>query len=603
MLTAQRRRLKADADTATARAVFEGCACRRCAVCDRRLPPPFAAAVSTRRLPFFGTRLLQRPNWVMLQDVRFALRAIRRAPFFFAGAALILALGIGLSTATFEIFYTVLLEPLPVQDQNQLVALAGDLQGSRLPVFPLHRRLLRAFQRETRTLSGVAGIAYDGPWAWYVRDPSDAHSVTRLHSSVVTANFFGVLGARAEIGRTLLPQDDAPGARKVVVISHELWQRQYGGDARVLGQRVIDQSSGTVYEIVGVMPPGFALERGADTWRALDALFPVLADSDLDSPFAMVRIVGRLAPGATAGAARAEVASFLRRAWSARNPAIAERLTATMHLLPTEVFGDVRPALRLVATAIALLLLIACVNVANLLLIRGAARRSELAIRTTLGATRARLMRQLVAEGIVLALAGGAAGLIVAGLALSGVVAFASAYVPRAAQARVDGVTVAAAAGISAISVLLSVVGPALTVSAGELFALVRSGAAAVIGSRRSGRARRGLVSVQIALAFVVLTMAGLLGRSLERVQALDLGFAIDHLDVIELNPADGAHATSASVNAMVDALRARVASLPGVATVAGAIQTPLSSAGIDGFVTAEGEPEAKLGSEPVVTL
>ncbi|MGH7618095.1 MAG: ABC transporter permease, partial [Gemmatimonadaceae bacterium] len=485
-----------------------------------------------------------------MEDIRFALRAMRRAPGFFAGAVLILALGIGLSTAAFEIFYAVLVRPLPVREQARLVALAGDLPGSRLPLFPMKRRLVRAFAREMRTLTEVAGIAYDGPWEWKVRDPADDHQTVVLHSSVVTGNFFQVLGARAEIGRTLLPQDDARGAKKVVVISHDLWQREYGGDAGVLGRRVLDQGSGDAYEIVGVLPAGLALERGADTWRTLDTVFPILADSDLDSRFALMRLVGRLAPGATPAASGAELAAFLRREWRAQNPAMASRLTATAHPLTDDVVGDVRPALRIVSAAVALLLLIACVNVANLLLIRGARRRAELAVRASLGASRSRLIRQLVVEGVVLVALGAIVGVSIAAGALAAAGTALSAYLPRVAEARVEGVTVAAAAIVAAIAVLVSVVGPALTVSSSELFSLVRSGAASVTGSRRARLARRALVVVQVALAMVVVAAAGLLGESLRHLQRVQLGFAVDRLDVIEVVPRNDAQQSAATINA-----------------------------------------------------
>ncbi len=539
----------------------------------------------------------------MLDDLRSALRAMRRAPAFFAGAVLILAFGIGLSTAAFEIFYTVLLRPLPVREQERLVTLAGDLPGSRLALFPMKRRLVQRFERETRTLTEVAGIAYDGPWEWKVRDPADEHQTIALHSSVVTGNFFQVLGARAEVGRLLVPQDDARGAKKVVVISHELWQREYGGDAGAIGRRVLDQSSGDAYEIVGVVPAGLGFERGADTWRTLDAQFPILADSDLDSRFAEERLVGRLAPGATPTAAAAELAAFLRREWSGQNPAMASRLTATVQPLADEVVGDVRPALRIASAAVALLLLIACVNVANLLLIRGARRRSELAVRAAIGASRGRLIRQLVIEGAVLVVLGAIVGVSIAGTALAAIAAAMSAYMPRVADARVEGVTVAAAAIIALVAVTVSTVGPALTVSSGELFSLVRSGAASVTGSRRARHARQGLVVVQVALALVVVAAAGLLVESLQQLQRLQLGFAIDQLGVVEVSPKNDAHQSAAMINATMDRLRARLANLPGVASVATAIQTPFSTAGIDGFLTAEGEPESERGTDPVVTL
>jgi predicted permease len=538
----------------------------------------------------------------MISDIRIALRGWRRNPMFCLGAVSILALGIGLSTAAFEAFNVVLLTPLSGRDQERLVVLAGDLRGSRLPAFPLHRRSIRRFASSSKTLSDVAGVAYDGPWDWHVRDATDGHQSILFHSSAVTGNFFSVLGAKAELGRTLEPRDDALGAEKVIVLSHELWQRQYGGDPDVLGRRVVDQQSGAAYKVVGVMPAGFVLEQGADNWRALDAIFPIRADSDLDSPFALMRIVGRLAPGATPGAARAELSSFLRRDWQDRNPSVAAKLSASVHSVTDEVVGDVRPGLRVLGIVVCLLLLVACVNVANLLLVRGATRQPEFAVRASLGANRGRLVRLLLVEGILLVVCAMLVGVAIASLAISALAASASQYVPRLADARPSATTLVAAALIAGVTVALSVVGPALSASSGDLFLLMRSGAPSVTRSRRSRAARHALVIVQFALALTAVVTGGLLVRSLERLQHLNLGFNADRLAVVEVE-LTGPDRPTVSTTASMDQLRARVAALPGVTDVAEAIQTPLSTVGIDSFLTAEGEPESKLGTDPTVTL
>ena len=252
-----------------------------------------------------------------------------------------------------------------------------------------------------------------------------------LRASVVTANLFEVLGVKPIVGRALRSQDDETGAAKVMVISRELWRREYGEDPRVVGKQLVDQTSGAAYTIVGVMPEGLSFERGADLWRPLNAQFPILADSDFDSLFGMVRVVGRLAPGASLGAARDEFAAFHARAMTAKNPTLAGHLSAVAHPLTDEVVGDVRPALRIIAAAVALLLLITCVNVAGLMLIRASGRMPELAVRASLGATRGRIVRQLVIEGTVLAAVGCTAGVIVAGAALRGLVALAPVQLPR----------------------------------------------------------------------------------------------------------------------------------------------------------------------------
>ena len=539
----------------------------------------------------------------LLQDVRFALRGMRRSPGFFAGAALILALGIGLSTATFDVFYTVLVRRLPIVDQDRLGVLVGQLADARTQLIPPSRRQLADFRRETQTLSGVAGVGWDGPWSWYVRDPNDSRHAIIVPSSVVTANLFDVLGVKPIIGRTLRPQDDDVGAPKVLVISRELWRREYGDDPHVLGKRLVDQSSGTPYTIVGVMPEGLSFERGAELWRPLNAQFPIRADSDLDSPFGAVRVVGRLAPGASLGAARDEFARFFARAMTTRNPALAGRISAVAHPLAEEVMGDVRPALRIIAAAVALLLLITCVNVASLMLIRASGRVSELAVRASLGATRGRIVRQLVIEGIVLALVGGILGIVVAGGALRGLIALSPTQLPRITSVRLDPTTLGVAIALSLMTVVVFAVGPALSVSSGDLFAFVRSGARSLTGSRRSRRGRNALVVVQFALTLVVLTGAGLLARSLERMQRLDLGFDEQRLAVVELRFNEDGRTTVATINDIIDRLRARLGAMNGVASIAAAIQTPFQSVGIDGWVSAEGESSTQHAGDPFVDL
>ena len=539
----------------------------------------------------------------LIQDVRFALRGMRRSPAFFAGAALILALGIGLSTATFGVFYSVLVRPLPVVDQNRLAIFVGQLADARTQLIPPTRGQLADFRRETRTLSAVAGVGWDGPWSWYVRDPDDSRRAIILRASVVTANLFDVLGVKPVIGRTLRPQDDELGAARVLVISRELWRREYGDDPRVLGKQLVDQSSGAAYTIVGVMPEGLSFERGAELWRPLNAQFPIRADSDLDSPYGAVRVVGRLARGASLGAARDEFAAYFSRAMAARNPALRGRISADAHALTDEIVGDVRPALRIIAAAVALLLLISCVNVASLMLIRASGRVSELAVRASLGATRGRIVAQLVIEGVVLAVVGGVAGVFVAGTSLRGLVALAPAQLPRVTNVRLDATTLVAAIAISLLTVMVFAVGPALSVSSGDLFAFVRSGSRSVTGSRRSRRGRNALVVVQFALTLVVLTGAGLLARSLERMQRLDLGFDESHLALVELRFTQDDRTTVLTINDIVDKLRARLAGVAGVRSVAAAIQTPFVNGGIDAWVSAEGESSTRHAGDPFVDL
>lgn len=548
---------------------------------------------------------MHRPEWPsdVSRDLRVALRAFHRAPFFYGAAALILGLGIGLSTATFSVFRSVLLNPLPVADQERLVVLMGAMPGQRGQALPVSRRMLNDFARTTATLNGVAGVGFDGPWTWYVRDHADARRSVQLRASVVTGNFFDVLRVRPELGRTLHSPDDALGAPRVAVVSHELWVRDYGGARSVLGATLVDQSTNEPYTIVGVMPPGLAFERGADVWRPINAQFPIRGDSDLDNRFAMLRVVGRLAPRVTMESARQEFAGFMQRAMRERNPGLAPTLGANVHALTEEVVGDVRPVLAIISAAVAILLVIACLNVANLMLIRATSRTSELAIRAALGASRARITAQFLTEGLALAAIAGALGVMIAVGALRIVIALAPAGVPRIGEAGLNGPTLAAGVVTSLFTVLIFALGPALGVSSDELHAFVRSGARTLTASRRGRVRRQMLVVAQVALAVLVVTSAALLARTLDRLQHDRLGFDPEHLTAIEVRVSQDAHYTAAALNDLMDRLAVRAAALPNVASVSAAITTPFTNDAIIGWVSAQGESEAQHATDPYSDL
>jgi len=548
---------------------------------------------------------MYRHDWLsdVARDGRVALRAFRRAPFFYGSAAAILGLGIGLSTATFSVFRSVLLNPLPVVEQNRLIVLMGAMPGERGQTLPVSRRMLKDFARTTMTLVGVAGVAYDGPWTWYVRDPADIRRSVQLRASVVTGNFFDVLGVRPELGRTLRPQDDALGAPRVAVISHELWLREYGGERSAIGAKLADQSTGNEYTIVGVIPPGLAFERGAELWRPINAQFPVRADSDLDNRFAMLRVVGRLAPQATMASARREFAGFMQRTMHERNPTLAPTLGADVHPLTEEVVGDVRPVLMIISAAVAILLIIACLNVANLMLIRASSRTSELAIRAALGASRSRIMRQFLTEGLALAAVGGALGVVIAAGALRVVTALAPAGVPRIAEAGLNGPTLGAGVAVSLFTVLIFALGPAFGISSKDLHAFVRSGARTLTSSRRGRVRRQALVVAQVALAVVVVTSAALLARTLDRLQHDRLGFDPRHLIAVEVRVPQDTRYSAAVLNDLMDRLAKRASALPGVTSVSAGITTPFAHDAITGWVSAQGESDSEHANDPYSDL
>src|SRR2546428_4181601 len=356
----------------------------------------------------------------MRGDVRHALRTLRNAKGFAAVAILTLALGIGLATAVFTVADALLLRRLPIRDQDRLVVLWGQAPDRGFD-YPFTLDEAREFVRRTRSLTQVAFFGYEGAWPRSIRD---GERISRLRGALVSGEFFDVLGAQPVLGRALHAGDDVVGAAPVVVLSHGIWQRQFGGDAKVLGRQIVTYGTGVAYTIVGVMPQGLDYPRGPDI---LAPLVPARTRPGTDSTVADVEVIGRLRPGAIATQARDELTAFLRRAeaspWQ-------RDMHGVVHALPGLVLGETRPALIAFAAAAGLLLLITCINVANLLLVRGLARLREIAVRSALGAGRGQVIVQLLTEDALLALAGGALGVAVAAGAFRSFGAFPPARVP-----------------------------------------------------------------------------------------------------------------------------------------------------------------------------
>ena len=350
----------------------------------------------------------------LAQDLRFALRALRHSPGFALTAVLTLGLGIGLATAVFTVADALLLRRLPVRDQDRVVVLWGEGRDGAF-AYPLGLDDAHEFARQSRSLAQVAFVSYYGAFPKPIRN---GDQVSRLSRALVSGDFFDVLGARPALGRGLRAADDVRGAAPVLVLGYAAWQRRFGGNPQVLGQHVLIYDDSVAYTIVGVMPQGLDYPRGTDFWApVVPSTFPK-----------ELYVIGRLAPGATPANARDEMTAFFGRAGAAP---WQRDLHGVVHTLPRLVLGDVRPALIVFTAAAGLLLLITCVNVANLLLVRGLARVREIAVRSALGADRARLIVQLLAESLLLAVAGGALGIAVAGAAVRLFVAFAPAGLPR----------------------------------------------------------------------------------------------------------------------------------------------------------------------------
>ncbi|MBA2245656.1 MAG: ABC transporter permease, partial [Gemmatimonadetes bacterium] len=434
-------------------------------------------------------------------------------------------------------------------------------------------------------------VAYHGTSEQVLRD---AGRPLTLSATWVTGDFFPLLGVAPVLGRTLRPSDDVPGAEPVMVIGYGLWQRYFGGDASAIGRSL--EWNGKRFTVVGVLPRGFEYPKGAEVWVPVLPDFPATLEAQASPSEIMVfNLVGRLLPGASVREASDDYAAFLRASDAQRPPALRE-MRPVLTPLPRLIKGDARATLWAAAAAVGLLLLIACVNVANLLLIRGSARTQELAIRSALGAGKRRLIRQLLTESAVLALLGGVLGILIAIAAVRVLVALAPPGLPRREMIEVDPRVLLFALAITTAAALLSGLLPALLTAAGNLSVWLRGGHRTASASRGVQALRHGLVIGQISLAIVVVVGAGLLVRSLLALQSVELGFNEERLLVVETTfPPDLLPERSGQV-ALQEEMVARVGAIPGVISAASLPRPPFSEqGGWTAMYTGEGQtPEAQ---------
>lgn len=518
------------------------------------------------------------------QHVRLALRGVRRAPAFAASVVGILALGIGMAVAMATVFDAVLRRPLPVRDEGALTVL-WTYHDPAVELTPTLDQV-RTFARETRTLAAVAATAH---WGANEQPMTDGDRALLLRRGMVTGNFFAVLGARSALGRLLRPEDEAKGAPKVLVLSHAAWRRHFGADPGVVGRRLVEPYLRDVYTVVGVAPPGLDYPVGADYWM------PMWAEAGMQEVF----VVGRLAPGATRPAAAGELLAAMRRLAPQKN------LTgATAQPFADVIVGDVRPALVVLTAAVALLLAITCVNVGGLLLVRAAARGRELAVRRAIGARPGDLVRQLGTESALLGLVGGALGLALAEGLRRALLALAPAELPRLDVLALAGTPVRLALAVTLGTVVVVGLFPALVAAGVAPMAALRRDARAGEGSRRGSAVRRALVGAQVALAVVLLAGAGLLGRSLARLEQLDLGYAPEHLAIAAVSWDVPRERDFAERLAWGRQVTEALAATPGVRAATPILVPPFSGANVwRGRFVAEGRGEVARDAAPFLPI
>jgi putative ABC transport system permease protein len=508
----------------------------------------------------------------MIHDLRYALRSLLKSPGFTLVAVLILALGIGANTAIFSVVEAVLLRSLPFPEAERLVDIKLAQEAYRRPGGGGGTSPLAAYDRWRTAGQDFADMAtYRGGSPIL----SGLGAAERLRSWSVSANFFSLLGARPLIGRALVSDDDRPGAAPVVVLSHAFWQSRLGGDQKLVGRTItLDTTS---YMVVGVMPRDFSYPAGASMWSNLGALL-----SGPDGPGRARQfgfwVIGRLRPDVTPARAQSDLDVIQRRAWS-NDPSSAGWLPV-VNPLRDYLVGPVRTSLLIMLGAVGLVLLVACANVASLLLARATARWREVAIRVALGAGRIRVLRETLTESVVLGFLGGAAGLLLALWGVPALVTLAGAELPRFAQVSVDGRVLALCFGAGAIAGFLAGLGPALRAARGAPADVLRAAGTDAIRSGTS-RALDALVVVQVALTMVLLAGAGLLTRSFTRLTTLDPGFEPTQVVVAQLQLPAAQFTSDAQRVAYVEQALDRVRAMPGATDAAVASGIPLAGGAI----------------------
>ena len=521
------------------------------------------------------------------QDIRFGLRMLRKNPAFTGVAVLALALGIGANTAMFSVIEAVLLRPLPYSNADSLVRVASTWErGGVMTTFSSSPPDFFDWRDQNRSFASM--------FAYYMGENAltGRGEAKRVRAVMATAEIFSTLEARPALGRRFLAEENRKGANHVVVLSHGLWQAEFGGAAEALGKTI--ELDSEPYTIIGVMPAEFQFPVTGS-----DAYVPIGFDEKVVTQRGAhyLRVLGRLKSGVSLAQANDDLGGImaeLRRLYPDKDDKWSVRADRWSSALVEEI----RPALLVLLGAVGLVMLIACANISNLLLARAAVRHREMAMRRALGAGRLRLVRQMLTEGLLLALLAGAASLLLAHWALLSIVSFGPKDIPRLASVGLHGAVLGFTLGVSVASALLFGLIPALRSSAQEASCLVKSAAS----SGEAGRARNALLIGEVALSMMLLAGAGLLIRSFIGLRSLNPGFDPHGVVTLNIGVPDAHYKNSAALQSYWDVVLAKLRALPSVTSVALVNELPMSgddfssSFRVEGRTVAEkDEPSAEL--------
>lgn len=534
-----------------------------------------------------------------MNDLRYAIRQLIKSPGFTIVAVITLALGIGANSAIFSVIDTVLLRSLPFPSPDRLA-----MVWAKSPQHPGEDRQVHSYpdyldlRAQNRTFSALA--AYTGASAIW----GSGENAEDVPGVAATSDIFAVLATPPLLGRGFSPEDDKAEAARVVVIGYSFWQRRFAGDPKIIGRQVT--LAGKPYTVTGVMPKGWKFPIGSEKVDYVAPLVPMFSGS---TPNYMMRrgahflpVVGRLKPGVDLKTATADlqtIAAQLAKQYPDTDAGRTERAVA----LQSDLVGDVRPALLVLVAAVALVLLIACANVANLFLARAATREREIAIRTALGASRLQIVRQLLIETSLLALLGGVAGLLLAWWSTDVLVAMGPSDIPRLNEIQVNGAVIAFTFGIAFLTSLIFGLVPALQASRPQVEQSLRETSRGSTGGVRSHRLRFAFVVSQFALSLVLLVGAGLLIRSFAQLRAVKPGFEPHGVITFWQALPKARYGGVDQQTQFFDKLLARLTALPGIEDAG--IVSPLPFSGNDQgrTFTIVGQPAPQQGMEPSASL
>ncbi|MGH9864577.1 MAG: ABC transporter permease, partial [Candidatus Acidiferrales bacterium] len=536
----------------------------------------------------------------LLQDLRYAARLLAKSPGFAAVAILTLALGIGANTAIFTVADALLLKPLPYSDPQHLVLVYATRDADRTAVGPFSHPRFELLRQRVRSLSSFAVFTFDRFNLTGRGEPR------QIPSARVSWSFFNVLGVRPVLGRTFLPDEDQPGGNRVAVISHGFWLREFGGARNTIGQRLaLDSQS---YTIIGILPGDFSFQPlGNDIpiWIPREFELNLATPAHIQRGVGYLNGVGRLAPGVTLENAQGEM-DVLDKEYRRDNPEKPDadpKRPIAVDRLQSQVVSNIRPAVLILMTAVGVVLLIACANVASLLLSRALKRKKEIAVRAALGAGRGAIIRQLLIESLLIAAMGGLAGIFAGYGGTQALLALNQNTVPELSTGiHMDWRVLLFTLAISLASGLFFGLAPALQISKTDLTSVLRDESRGSTGSRRGGTLQNALVVAQVALSMILLIGSGLLIRSFLALMTQDPGFDPRHVVTMQIDLPPSKYSTNAQMVSFYNELLREVQALPGViaATVSSAL--PVNASRLSPML-AEGQPVVPYPQRPIVNI